>query len=314
MTKRIKMERLNPWLTFGANIGVILGLLVLIVEVRQNANLSRAAMEADKNKMLVDIELNIAKPEISEVWIKSIRNPEALTDAEMRTVEALLVSTMLQWDLRFQMEKAGLASRGDARQHVLNSARYYFGSRFGKKWWSFQGPGWEGTPMIEVAGPIIDGVDENFLADYMDELRIAPKSNPQNSRADTANTVVEARRFMAAYASDLRGHDTVALANRYDRNGAYMILNGKKTFRSFEEINTVYKEQWAGPTRFEWFGLTYTVTDEDSVLVMGQFNWGTKSDTQRFSYTGLLKREQGKFHILLEDEVRIETIKREAKP
>jgi len=43
MTKRIKLERLNHWLTLGANIGVVLGLVVLIVEVRQNTLQARAS-------------------------------------------------------------------------------------------------------------------------------------------------------------------------------------------------------------------------------------------------------------------------------
>ncbi|WP_373006233.1 hypothetical protein [Hyphomonas sp.] len=169
---RTRTERLNTWLTLGANIGVLLGLVILIVEVRQNAALSRAAMEQQKNDVLAEIEFNIAKPEISEVWVKSIRHPEDLTEPEMRTMDAILVALMLQWDHRFQMEAAGLASRADARQHVLNSARYYFGSRFAKHWWSLQAPGWEGTPMMEVAGPIVEATDENFLADYLDSLRL----------------------------------------------------------------------------------------------------------------------------------------------
>jgi hypothetical protein len=169
---RSRTERLNQWLALGANIGVLLGLVILIVEVRQNAALSRAAMEQQKNDVLAEIEFNIAKPELSEVWVKSIRHPEDLTEPEMRTMDAILVALMLQWDHRFQMEAAGLASRADARQHVLNSARYYFGSRFAKHWWSLQAPGWEGTPMMEVAGPVVEATDENFLADYLDSLRL----------------------------------------------------------------------------------------------------------------------------------------------
>ncbi len=171
-------DRVNRWLTLGANLGVLLGLIMLIVEVRQNAALSRATMEQQKNDVLAEIEFYIAKPEISEVWIKSIRHPEDLTETELRTVDGILVALMLQWDHRFQMEAAGLASRADARQHVLNAAPFYFGSRFAKHWWSLQAPGWEGTPMMEVAGPIIEGLDEKFLATYLDSLKLQPIEPP----------------------------------------------------------------------------------------------------------------------------------------
>jgi hypothetical protein len=173
-----RLDRLNRWLTLGANIGVLLGLIMLIVEVRQNAALSRATMEQQKNDVLADIEFYIAKPEISEICIKSIRHPEDLTEPELRTMDGILVALMLQWDHRFQMEAAGLASRADARQHVLNAAPYYFGSRFAKHWWSLQASGWEGTPMMDVAGPIVEGLDENFLVTYLDKLKLPPKGPP----------------------------------------------------------------------------------------------------------------------------------------
>lgn len=167
-------ERTNRWLALGANLGVLLGLLVLIIEIRQNAALTRTAMAQQQNHFLAEIEINFAKPEVSAVWVKSIRDPEGLTDTEIKMLDGILVAVMLQWDHRFQMESAGLIGREEARQHVLNSAPYYFGSRFGRRWWSFQAPSWEGTPMMQVAGPIVDATDENFLGDYLDSLRLEP--------------------------------------------------------------------------------------------------------------------------------------------
>lgn len=176
-----RLDRWSRWLTLGANIGVVLGLIIVIAEMRQNAALTRAAMEQQKNNFLAEIELNLAKPEISSVWMKSIRTPEALTDAELKTLDGLLVAVALQWEHRFQMEAAGLISREEARQHLLNAAPFYFGSRFAKHWWSVQTEGWSGSPMMDVAGPIVDATDEDFLANYFDNLRLPP---PEASPAD----------------------------------------------------------------------------------------------------------------------------------
>ena len=169
-----KLDRWGRWLTPGADTGGVLGLIIVIVEARQNATLTRTAMEQQKNTLLADIELSLAKREMAEVWVKSIRTPEDLTDAEARMVESHLVALMLQWDYMFQMESAGLISRAHARQHTLNSAPYCFGSRFAKNWWSLQAAGWQGTPMMEIAGPIFDGIDEDFLASNLDHARFVP--------------------------------------------------------------------------------------------------------------------------------------------
>jgi len=166
------LERLNRWLTLAANVGVLLGLVVLIVEVRQNAALTRAAMDQQKNDLLAQIEFNIARPEMSVIWVKAIRTPEALSDTENQTVGSVLVAIMLQWDQMFMMRDAGLISDERVRQHIANTAPFYFGSRFAKHWWALQAPGWEGTAMQRDAGPIIAALDEDFLVGYLDALKV----------------------------------------------------------------------------------------------------------------------------------------------
>ncbi len=178
--QRSGLDQLNRWLTLGANIGVLLGLVMLVVEVRQNAALTRAAMDLQKNDLLVQVELSIGKREMAEVWVKAIRTPEDLTDAEARMVESHLVSQMLQWDQLLQMESAGLVSHDRVRQHIVNTAPFYFGSRFAKNWWVGEAPGWAGTPMMDVAGPIIDELDEDYLVKRLDSLKI-PKLEPETS-------------------------------------------------------------------------------------------------------------------------------------
>ncbi len=169
-----RLDRINRWLTLGANVGVLAGIILLIVEVHQNAALTRAAMEQQKNDLLVQIELSISRPEMAGVWMKSIHTPEALTDAEVLMIEAHLVAQMMQWDQMLQMEQAGLVTREHVRQHIKNTAPYFFGSRFAKHWWTMQAPSWEGTTMMDVAGPIVGGLSDDFMARYFDSLRIVP--------------------------------------------------------------------------------------------------------------------------------------------
>ena len=76
------------------------------------------------------------------------------------------------------MERSGLVTRAHVRQHIANSAPYYFGSLFGKHWWRLQMPGWQGTAMNEVAGPIVEGLDDNFLVNLFDKMRITSPPQP----------------------------------------------------------------------------------------------------------------------------------------
>ena len=299
MEKRHGIDRLNRWLTLAANLGVIVGLLILIVEVRQNADLTRAQMMANRDDLLVQIEMNLASPEISAAWVKSIRDPESLTDTEIRMVESHLVAMMLQWHYMFTMEEAGLTSRGHTRQHILNVAPYYFGSRHGKNWWHWQESGWNGTAMMEVAGPIIDAVDEDFMLRYLDGTRLGESSA---DGPDPAALEREAQRFMAEYANDLRNHDRAAVAARYARSGATVVFNGERMVRNFEEIAARYRDQWVGPASFDWQNLAFEALGPDSVIVTGEFDWGAPEGIERYSYSGVLQRQEGELRIRLEVE------------
>ena len=174
----MNVDKLNRWLTLGANVGVVIGLIVLIVELRQNSSLTRAEMEIELTTVQSDLELRMSAPDISAVWMKSVYHPEDLTPVEIKMMEGPLVAVTQQFEHLMNMHEAGLVSRRRVEGHIRNSAPFYFGSRFAQNWWQANEVGWQGTGLYEIAGPIIDGIDENFLRDYYDSLIIVPETPP----------------------------------------------------------------------------------------------------------------------------------------
>lgn len=170
VTKQSRFDRISKVLTLGANIGVVLGLALLIMEIRQNAALTRSTLESQKNSFLAQIETSMTSPENLEAWVKSIRHPETMTDKDIKIMDAYLLSVMLQWDQVLHMVKNGLLSREDAKYHIKNCAPFTFGSRFAKKWYALQELGWENSIMRELADPIISNLSDSFLEDYLDQL------------------------------------------------------------------------------------------------------------------------------------------------
>ncbi|MGK7296493.1 MAG: hypothetical protein ACNS61_11820 [Candidatus Wenzhouxiangella sp. M2_3B_020] len=306
---RGKADRLNRWLTLGANLGVVLGLIILIVEVRQNAALTRAQMETGRNDLLAQIELSLAQPDIASAWVKSIRDPETMTDVEVRQVESHLVSVMLQLDHMFRMEQIGLVSRDAARMHAQNVVPYYFGSRHAKNWWHWQETGWAGTPMMEAVGPIVDNVEDDFMLRYLEGTRIG---RTIGKPASTEEIEREARRFMEDYGADLRNHDRASLAARYAPSGATILFNGVPFPGSFDEIAERYRDQWSGPTDFGWNDLFFDVLGPDSIVVTGTFDWGTPDGPERYTYANVLQRHDGEFRIRREVETRLPALPSDA--
>jgi hypothetical protein len=113
----------------------------------------------------------------------------------------------------------------------------------------------------------------------------------------------EARRFMAGYAADLLSHDPDAIAARYSRRGAYMVLPGSRTLASYDSIISDYRAAAGqGPDVFEWQDLSYEVLNEDIVAVVGTFREESVERRVLGSYTALLVREDGELRIRLENE------------
>lgn len=54
MGAKLESDRLNRWLTLGANIGVLIGLVLLIVEIQQNSDLVRAEIEQTRSEAYVE--------------------------------------------------------------------------------------------------------------------------------------------------------------------------------------------------------------------------------------------------------------------
>ena len=53
MEARLESDRVNRWLTLGANLGVLIGLILLIVEIEQNSELVRAEIEQTRSEAYV---------------------------------------------------------------------------------------------------------------------------------------------------------------------------------------------------------------------------------------------------------------------
>lgn len=286
----------SKWLGLAANLGVLLGLIVLIVEVRQNAALTRLSLEVNRANLLSEIELTLAAPAPAAAWMKAIHTPEQLSDAELRMAETQLVAIMQQWDTVINLWREGLVDRARVEMHIANTAPFYFGSRFAQRWWGKEESGWNGTLMWEIADPIIDALDPDFLVQNYAYIR----------EPFTAPGVDEAQAFMAAYGDELQRGDRAAIAARYASAGAMVILDGAGGVLTRAAIEERYETGWTPPLSFEWVDLAYEPLGPNMIAVAGRFRWTMEGGEATYSYTGLLQREDGALRIVLEDENRIE--------
>lgn len=128
-----------------------------------------------------------------------------------------------------------------------------------------------------------------------------PKQDANQKKLAAAEK--EVKQFFDAYAEDLRQHRREAIANRYDSRGAFMLGNGRKEHRTFNELRSGYVEKWKGPKSFEWKDLSFEMISPTAAAVLGKFEWETPDGKiHKYSYTGVLVKRDGQWRIRVEDE------------
>ena len=79
----MNLDNLNKWLTLTANIGVVIGIIFLAVEVRYAGNATELqTIEGTAEGWFRLNELIISDEHMARVFVLGLGNPEALSDAE----------------------------------------------------------------------------------------------------------------------------------------------------------------------------------------------------------------------------------------
>ena len=81
----MKTEKLNSWLTLGANVGVLIGLILLVFELRQNSDLMRAQMSQSRSETTrAGLQSYMDSPYIPAIRIKVEDNEDLSREEYIR--------------------------------------------------------------------------------------------------------------------------------------------------------------------------------------------------------------------------------------
>ena len=83
------MNKLNQWLTLLANIGVALGIVFLVVQIRQNNTLMKATAFQDRSSDLIQIAAMVAESEALANALAKLDLPNSICDAQAAPLDTL---------------------------------------------------------------------------------------------------------------------------------------------------------------------------------------------------------------------------------
>jgi hypothetical protein len=119
----VDSDRLNRWLTLGANIGVLVGLIFLVVEIRHTNDLARASAYRSRGTEIQEANQAVAlDPELSQILLKfSQQGIDDLTDHERIRFFYWEFAVQLRMQNQFNDYQLGFLDE-DIYQTVLDAA------------------------------------------------------------------------------------------------------------------------------------------------------------------------------------------------
>ena len=109
----MESDKVNRWLTLGANIGVLIGIILVIVELDQNREMVRAQTRNDISQQLANRLLTVA----SDSQLASVKRRaeagEELTADEEHQYFLLFVANMRDWENMHYQHRHGTFDKSE---------------------------------------------------------------------------------------------------------------------------------------------------------------------------------------------------------
>jgi hypothetical protein len=158
----MKAASVNSWLSVGANIGVVIGLLLVAFQIKQDADLTKVQLFSDHTDSRREWNQAMMGSNPMEVVAKSIERPHELTLAELQVMDMYFVAAINELRRLELLRQTGLET--DASVEGLQS--FYFGSNFAKAWYTEYG----GDDEFRATDATINAVNSDWLVNFFDRV------------------------------------------------------------------------------------------------------------------------------------------------
>ena len=127
-------QKVANWVQVSANIGILLGLALVFLQIRQNTDILKTQMLFEESHRTVEAEYVMIGENGAEAWAKAITAPNELTLTEQRIVEGYLWGAVEQWRYTYTLSKMGLLEE-EWKNRVYFEVPYFLGNPYGRAWW-----------------------------------------------------------------------------------------------------------------------------------------------------------------------------------
>lgn len=164
-------DKIMDWMQILAGAGVIAGLIMVGLQMKQNEEMLRIQIMSDYYNSYVDAEASFTIDH-AKAFQKSVENPASLTNADMRLLEGQSFNPLLRWVNLYRLSQAGIVGPGEWKNQVQLDAAFYYGTPWGRAWWDLnKDPMVEDFIPLELRDFIQSQLDENNIYNVTDNFK-----------------------------------------------------------------------------------------------------------------------------------------------
>ncbi len=139
-------DTVNRWLSLGANVGIVVGLLLVAFQIKQDADLTKALLFNDHTNSRKEWNQAMMGENPMVVVAKSIERPQELTLDELHVMDMYLIGAINELRRLEVLKMAGLQVDNAS---VEGLQVFYFGSNFAKAWYAEYSSGTQETSNVD---------------------------------------------------------------------------------------------------------------------------------------------------------------------
>lgn len=126
-------QSLNRWLSLGANVGVIAGLILVAIQINQNTAITRALVTNDYYLADMQLELAMMGEDPARSFTKAVYAPETIDEYDAAVLDRYFNYGMVQIHRLEEMNRQGLAP--EDWEDSVEYLGWHLGNSIGLRWW-----------------------------------------------------------------------------------------------------------------------------------------------------------------------------------
>ncbi len=167
-----KWERVERWIKLSANLAVLAGIVLILMQLTQNTEHLRLQLVDQINSRLYENNRALLGEDPVEAIEKSVLEPESMTFSDFLIVDVYLFNALNGWEDLYRLYQADLVEADAWQSRVDGDVVWYFGNRFAKNWWIATGSSFFEGEFAEYVDGAIRSVSENETLQFFERSRV----------------------------------------------------------------------------------------------------------------------------------------------